>query len=78
MSNMKRWLRAQGISYASLAQKLNQTDGNISQKVNGKTSWQQRDLRLLRQIYGLSSDFVLGFVPYEKEFPSYTTQGVLV
>ena len=40
MSNMKRWLREHGISYAQLAKQLNQSQPSISQKVNLKTCWQ--------------------------------------
>ena len=43
MSNMKRWLREHGISYAQLAKQLNQSQPSISQKVNLKTCWQFDD-----------------------------------
>jgi plasmid maintenance system antidote protein VapI len=60
MSIMKRWLREKGITYRKLAEVLNQTDANISEKVNGNTAWQQHDLVMLHRVYGLSSDYVLG------------------
>ena len=56
MSNMKRWLREHGISYAQLAKQLNQSQPSISQKVNLKTCWQFDDCRRLRD------------VPYEAKF----------
>lgn len=65
MSNMKRWVQEQGISYAQLAKELGQSDASITQKLNLKTSWQHRDLVALRNLYGLSSDFVNDFVSYE-------------
>lgn len=65
MPNMKRWLRDNGISYRQLAEELGQTDGNISQKVNQRVRWQYEDCIRLRDKYGLSSDFVNDFVPYE-------------
>lgn len=68
MSNMKRWLREHGISYAQLAKQLNQSQPSISQKVNLKTCWQFDDCRRLRDVYGLSSDFVQDLVPYEAKF----------
>ena len=68
MSNMKRWLREHGISYAQLAKQLNQSQPSISQKVNLKTCWQFDDCRCLRDVYGLSSDFVQDLVPYEAKF----------
>lgn len=69
MSNMKRWLREHGISYAQLAKQLNQSQPSISQKVNGETAWQQKDLLFLHDHYGLSSDFVLGItvIPHSEE-----------
>ena len=68
MSNMKRWLREHGIAYAQLAKQLNQSQPSISQKVNLKTCWQFDDCRRLRDVYGLSSDFVQDLVPYEAKF----------
>ncbi|RBP98794.1 transcriptional regulator [Bifidobacterium xylocopae] len=66
MSNMKRWLHEEGISYSKLASTLHQTASNISNKVNGITQWQQQDLLQLNKIYGLSADFVIG-LPNSKE-----------
>lgn len=60
MSNMKAWLREHGISYGVLASLLGQTPANISNKVNGVTRWQERDLICLHDRYKLSADFVLG------------------
>lgn len=60
MSNMKLWLRKEGISYKRLGIILGQSDSNISQKVNGNTAWQASDLLHLHELYGLSSDFILG------------------
>lgn len=42
MSNMKRWLRDQGISYSSIAAAMDQTKSSICQKVNLKAQWQKR------------------------------------
>lgn len=66
MSNMKRWLRENGISYRKLASQLQQTAPSISQKVNLQIRWSYEDLFFLRQEYGLSADFVNDFVPYEE------------
>lgn len=57
---MKSWLQQQKLSYERLSSILRQSKGNISNKVNGITSWQQKDLILLHEHYGLSADFVLG------------------
>lgn len=76
MSNMKRWLRDHGISYRHLAFQLGISDGSVSQKVNGKTSWQYADRRKLNQLYGLSSDFIDDFIPYEKEFPPTASDSI--
>ncbi len=65
MSNMKRWLRARGMTQRSLAIELGQTASNITQKVNNRVQWQYRDCLVLRDKYGLSSDFVQDLVPYE-------------
>ena len=65
MSNMKRWLRQRGMSYAQLANQLNQSYASICQKLNCKTNWQRADCVRLMQLYGLSSDFVQDLVPYE-------------
>ena len=59
MSNMKRWLKARGISYSALAIILGQTTASISNKVNGITPWQQKDLLKINEEYGLSADFVI-------------------
>ena len=52
MSNMKRWLRDQGISYSSIAAAMDQTKSSICQKVNLKAQWQK-------------TDFVLDLIPYD-------------
>ncbi|WP_339350377.1 helix-turn-helix domain-containing protein [Bifidobacterium indicum] len=59
MSNMKRWLKARGIPYSSLAAMLGQTTANVSNKINGITPWQQKDLLKINEEYGLSADFVI-------------------
>lgn len=68
MSTMYWWLKSQGLSYSALAGLLGQTSVNISNKVRGKTTWQQKDLIALHQLFGLSSDFVLGIsdIPLSK------------
>lgn len=71
MSNMKRWLREHGISYGQLAEQLGQSQPSISQKVNLKTRWQLDDCRRLRDVYGLSSDFVQDLVDYDAYFTSH-------
>lgn len=68
VSNMKRWLRERGILNSQLAAELSQSTSNITQKVNRKTAWQRRDFVRLRELYGLSSDFVQDLIPYEAEF----------
>lgn len=65
---MKRWLRERGILNSQLAAELSQSTSNITQKVNRKTAWQRRDFVRLRELYGLSSDFVQDLIPYEAEF----------
>jgi len=65
MSNMKRWLRDQGISYSSIAAAMDQTKSSICQKVNLKVQWQKTDFLYLHDHYGLSADFVLDLIPYD-------------
>lgn len=65
MSNMKRWLRDQGISYSSIAAAMDQTKSSICQKVNLKAQWQKTDFLYLHDHYGLSADFVLDLIPYQ-------------
>lgn len=65
MSNMKRWLRDQGISYSSIAAAMDQTKSSICQKVNLKAQWQKKDFLYLHDHYGLSADFVLDLIPYD-------------
>ncbi|AFL04770.1 XRE family transcriptional regulator [Bifidobacterium bifidum] len=67
MSNMKRWVTEMQIPRAKLAAELNQSSASITQKLNCKTPWQFADLVALRELYGLSADFVTDFVPYESE-----------
>lgn len=78
MSNMKRWMQEHGISYALLASQLHQSDASISQKANRNTNWQRRDCLKLKELYGLSSDFVQDLIPYEAEFNGEPRQGVLL
>ncbi|WP_276829996.1 XRE family transcriptional regulator [Bifidobacterium coryneforme] len=59
MSNMKKWLKNHGIPYSSLAVLLGQSSANISNKVNGITPWQEKDLLKINEQYGLSADFVI-------------------
>lgn len=54
------WRKKQGITQASLAKKLKQSRTSISLKERNLAPWQQHDLRVLHDTYGLSSDFVLG------------------
>ena len=65
MSNMKRWLRENNLSTAMLAEEMNQSRASIIQKTNGNTHWQYSDLAFLFNQYGLSSDFVQDFIPYD-------------
>ena len=65
MSNMKLWLRDQGISYSSIAAAMDQTKSSICQKVNLKAQWQKTDFLYLHDHYGLSADFVLDLIPYD-------------
>lgn len=65
LSNMKRWLQENRISYGALAVELNQSYASVCQKVNRKTRWQWDDCQQLREKYGLSSDFVNDFESYE-------------
>lgn len=64
-SNMKRWMKKRGITHKDLAAVLEQTPANITQKVNCQVRWQYSDFVILRNLYGLSSDFVQDLVPYE-------------
>lgn len=61
MSNMKNFARSRGITYAMLAQLLGQSHASICQKMNGKTPWQYKDRKRLKDLYGLSSDFIDDF-----------------
>ncbi|RSX51247.1 XRE family transcriptional regulator [Bifidobacterium callimiconis] len=75
MSNMKRWLREMGIPSSQLAVQTNQSRSSITQKLNRKTEWQRRDCLRIRELYGLSSDFIQDLIPYEMEFPSGKPRG---
>lgn len=66
MSNMKRWLREQGIPYPVIASQLHLSRGAICQKVNGKIGWRRNDILTLHDLYGLSADFIQDLVPYEQ------------
>lgn len=59
-STFVEWRKEQGITQAALAASLNQSRASISFKERNLTPWQQRDLQILHDRYGLSSDFVLG------------------
>lgn len=59
-SDMKEWLKAQGISYRKLAVSMGSSAATVCKKLNGETPWQQRDLLFFHDKFGLSSDFVLG------------------
>ncbi|OZG59306.1 XRE family transcriptional regulator [Bifidobacterium tissieri] len=72
---MKRWLREMGIPSSQLAIQTNQSRSSITQKLNRKTEWQRRDCLLIRELYGLSSDFIQDLIPYETEFPSGIAKG---
>lgn len=69
MSNMKHWLKARGIPYSSLAAMLGQTTANVSNKINGITPWQQKDLLKINEEFGLSSDFVIDLSGIEQTQP---------
>ncbi|PLS29652.1 XRE family transcriptional regulator [Bifidobacterium margollesii] len=58
---IKMWLSANHISYRQLATAMGQSPASISLKVNGQVGWNRNDLKFLKQRYGLSADFVLGF-----------------
>ena len=62
---MKEWMQAQGLSYRRLAADMRQSPSGLCKKINGRTKWQEDDLRWLNDHYGLSSDFVLG-LPIDK------------
>lgn len=59
-NRMKKWAALQGYTYASLAAALGLSKASVSMKINGLVAWQQRDLVRLNELFGLSSDFVLG------------------
>lgn len=59
-SEMRNWMRQQGLTYRSLALAMGQSASNICKKIQGDVEWQSSDLRFLHDAYGLSSDFVLG------------------
>jgi cyanate lyase len=63
-NRMKIWLHEKRISYRSLAMTLGQSAASVSKKVNGEVAWQQKDLVALHSRFGLSSDFVLGLIPF--------------
>lgn len=76
MSNMKRWLLENSISYSSLAREMGQSTASVTQKANCKTHWQYSDMSFLRDRYGLSADFVQDFVLYDIYMESTKSQGV--
>lgn len=59
-SEMRNWMRQQGLTYRSLALLMEQSASNICKKIQGDVEWQSSDLRFLHDTFGLSSDFVLG------------------
>ncbi|MCI1713395.1 MULTISPECIES: XRE family transcriptional regulator [Bifidobacterium] len=66
---MKQWLKDQNISYRALATVMGLSASSVSLKVNKKVTWNSRDIAILHNRYGLSSDFVFGFSdnPYAAE-----------
>lgn len=64
-SPIAAWLSERHMTQRQLAAEMGQAPSSISMKINGDTSWQQKDLVFFSQRYGLSSDFVLGLVPRE-------------
>ncbi|PLS30113.1 XRE family transcriptional regulator [Bifidobacterium margollesii] len=58
---MKEWLTIRGITYRRLASEMGQSAASVCKKVNGEVGWNRNDLKFLKQRYGLSADFVLGF-----------------
>lgn len=55
-----RWRKERGYTQAFLAESLQQSASTLSLKERGLLPWQQHDLQILHDTYGLSSDFVLG------------------
>ena len=58
--NMKSWVEKNQISQRRLGQLLGLDGSTVNGKLNGRIGWQQRDLVRLNELFGLSSDFVLG------------------
>lgn len=76
MSNMKRWLRENGITCSALARQMGISSTSVIQKTNSKTHWRYRDMSFLYDHYGLSADFVQDFVPYDIYMKSTKSQDV--
>jgi plasmid maintenance system antidote protein VapI len=58
--NMKHWVEKNQISQRKLGRLMGLDGSTINGKLNGRIGWQQRDLVRLNELFGLSSDFVLG------------------
>mgnify|MGYP006909830243 CR=1 FL=1 len=76
MSNMQRWMRENGITTYMLAQEMGISQTSVALKSNCKTHWQYSDMSFLRNRYGLSSDFVQDFVPYDIYMESMKSHGI--
>jgi plasmid maintenance system antidote protein VapI len=64
-SPMKQWLEERHLSQRALAKLLGISSATVNGKVNGWVAWQPKDLEILHDEFGLSSDFVLGFLSIE-------------
>lgn len=76
MSNMKRWLRENGITCSALARQMGISSTSVIQKTNSKTHWRYCDMSFLYDHYGLSADFVQDFVPYDIYMESMKSHGI--
>ena len=63
---MKNWCADNEIPQRQLADVLNLTVATVNGKLNGWIAWQPRDLVIIHNVYGLSSDFVLGISEQER------------
>lgn len=62
MANEKfaSYISQKGLSQRALGDLMGQSAASINLKLQGKVAWQQRDLVRLNELFGITSDFVLG------------------
>ena len=58
MNPLKQWAKDHGYTHQTIADETGQTKASVTQKMNGRVWWQERDLAWFRS-KGLTADFVI-------------------